>query len=488
MMRRQILTAVIVMVAITILTGFAYPLAVMAVAQVGFHHQANDSLVKQNGTVVGSSLIGQNFLDKDGNPLPQYFQPRPSRPAAAVTTPPTAAPPTSVRPTPTSSATSPASASPTPTPYATPADPYCVPVQATDKDDNPVVDSHGNPVYQKNNDGTYVCNSNTVPERAIAYRQLNGLQADAKVPVDAVTASGSGFDPDISIANADLQAPRVAKARNLPLATVMALISSHTASRSSGSSGRRGSTCSTSTWRSTPPLTESQWPMMTVLVADPDQHSRRLMTAALRHAGYVVETARSASQIDSLLRRRHIGAVILDPAETDPVATSSRHCEPKPTLPSSSSVTPVASGTRLPCSTPAPTTTSPSQSAPRNCWPGSACVFRRLPRPDTEAAPISTPDFTIHLTDRRWIRHNGTEVRLTPIEWRLVEMLVGHPGHLVPHAELLQGVWGPSADQQDQLPPGANGSNPPQGRAGAGTPPLLHHRPRPRIAVRPGRW
>ena len=78
MLRRQILTAVIMMVAITVLVGFAYPLVVMGIGQIGFHRQANDSLVKQDGKVVGSSLLGQNFLDKDGNPLPQYFQPRPS--------------------------------------------------------------------------------------------------------------------------------------------------------------------------------------------------------------------------------------------------------------------------------------------------------------------------------------------------------------------------------------------------------------------------
>ncbi len=72
-----------------------------------------------------------------------------------------------------------------------------------------------------------MCNPNTVPQRAIAYRQLNGLAADAPVPVDAVTASGSGLDPDISIANADDQAARVAAARSLPLARVMALIDAH---------------------------------------------------------------------------------------------------------------------------------------------------------------------------------------------------------------------------------------------------------------------
>ena len=88
-------------------------------------------------------------------------------------------------------------------------------MQATDKDGNDVTDSAGNPVYEKNKDGSYVCDPNTVPERTLAYRALNGLAADVKVPVDAVTSSASGLDPQISVANARLQAARVAKARNL---------------------------------------------------------------------------------------------------------------------------------------------------------------------------------------------------------------------------------------------------------------------------------
>ena len=70
-----------------------------------------------------------------------------------------------------------------------------MPVQATDKDGNDVTDSAGNPVYEKNKDGSYVCDPNTVPERVIAYRALNGLAADVKVPVDAVTASALGPRP-----------------------------------------------------------------------------------------------------------------------------------------------------------------------------------------------------------------------------------------------------------------------------------------------------
>ena len=124
-------------------------------------------------------------------------------------------------------------------PFATPDDPYCVPMDA--KTGNPV---YSPPIttgddYAKNKDGTYVCDPNTAPERAIAYRQLNGLDAKALVPVDAVTDSFSGLDPDISVANADLQAARVAKARNLPVSTVMSIVKSHTDGRRFGFIGEK---------------------------------------------------------------------------------------------------------------------------------------------------------------------------------------------------------------------------------------------------------
>ncbi len=240
MIRRQLITALIATVVMTVALGFVYPLVVTGIAQVAFHHKANDSLVKVNGKVVGSSLLGQNFTDKDGNPLPQYFQPRPSAAGTGYDASSSSASnlgpsnPNLIGNIPGVSITDKTNA------YATPADPYCVPVQATDKDGNDVTDKAGNPVYEKNKDGSYVCDPNTVPERAIAYRTLNGLAANAKVPVDAVTASASGLDPDITIANADLQAQRVATARHLSLATVMAQVKAHTGGRDLGFLGEKG--------------------------------------------------------------------------------------------------------------------------------------------------------------------------------------------------------------------------------------------------------
>jgi K+-transporting ATPase ATPase C chain len=179
----QHLAAVRALIVLTIITGVIYPLAVMGVAQVAFHRQANGSLVSYHGKTVGSSLLCQEFTDAKGNPLPQYFQPRPSN--AAVTTDKT--------------------------------DYGCDPLASGATNLGP-----NNPVLVK---------------KINAYRQqvaqFNGL-SPASVPPDAVTASGSGLDPDISPAYAYLQANRVAKARGLLPATVRALVTSHVQGRNLG--------------------------------------------------------------------------------------------------------------------------------------------------------------------------------------------------------------------------------------------------------------
>ena len=76
-MRRQLVTGLLMTIAMIVLVGLVYPLAVTGVAQL-FKGKADGSFVKRNGKVVGSSLLGQNFTDKDGNPILRYFQSRPS--------------------------------------------------------------------------------------------------------------------------------------------------------------------------------------------------------------------------------------------------------------------------------------------------------------------------------------------------------------------------------------------------------------------------
>jgi K+-transporting ATPase ATPase C chain len=182
MLRRQLFTALKVTVALLVLTCGVYPATVWAVGRVAFKHQADGSFVTANSKVVGSALIGQSFSDKDGNPLPKYFQPRPS--AAGDGYDPT---------------------------------------------------SSGGSQLGPSNPKLW----DAVKTRVIAYRQLNGLADNATVPVDAVTASGSGLDPDVSIANAMDQAPRVAKERGLPVATVRKLVQSHTNGRQWGVLGEK---------------------------------------------------------------------------------------------------------------------------------------------------------------------------------------------------------------------------------------------------------
>ena len=174
-MRRMLWTAIALTIVMTVLTGLAYPLAVTGIAQGLFHHQANGSLVAgTDGQPVGSELIGQSFADARGNPLPQWFQPRPSAAGTGYD----------------GMSSGAANLGPT----------------------NPALIS-------------------AVRQAATAYRVFNGLPPGTAVPSDAVTSSGSGLDPEISVANARLQAPRVAAARRLPLPQVQQMIDTATVGR-----------------------------------------------------------------------------------------------------------------------------------------------------------------------------------------------------------------------------------------------------------------
>lgn len=177
---RQFRPAIVMMAIMTVLTGLIYPLVITGIGQVVFPFQANGSLLtRSDGTVVGSTLIGQTFT------APKYFHPRPS---VTVSTEPT----------------------PVPAPYN-------------------AANSSASNAGPTNKDFI-----RTVGDRANAYRKENNLASDAQVPVDAVTASGSGLDPNISPANAALQAPRVAQARGMPVANVQALVTRYTEGRTLG--------------------------------------------------------------------------------------------------------------------------------------------------------------------------------------------------------------------------------------------------------------
>jgi potassium-transporting ATPase KdpC subunit len=233
---RHLIASIVMLLVLTVVVGFGYPLVVTGLSQLFFHKQANGSLIYRDGKLVGSELLGQEFTDSKGNPLPQYFQPRPSAAGAGYDGSSSGA--TNLGPSNplligfvagvnTVGLNGRPSAA---NPFATKADPACVPVSPQG---TPVTSPAPGQKYAMTG-GSYVCDPNTVPERAIAYRQLNGLAANAPVPVDAVTASGSGLDPDISVQNALDQAPRVARARHLPVAQVIALVHRHTQGREWG--------------------------------------------------------------------------------------------------------------------------------------------------------------------------------------------------------------------------------------------------------------
>lgn len=170
-MRAQLFAAVRAVLVFSVLCGVLYPLAVTAVSQVAFGDEADGSLVEHDGRVVGSGLIGQAFEGVE------WFH---SRPSAAG--------------------------------------------------DGYDAMSSGASNLGPTNDELL----DTVAERVRDYRKANGLDDDVEVPADAVTASGSGLDPHISVANARLQAPRVAEARGMRVEDVIALVEAYTDGRSLG--------------------------------------------------------------------------------------------------------------------------------------------------------------------------------------------------------------------------------------------------------------
>jgi potassium-transporting ATPase KdpC subunit len=176
-MLKQIRPAIVMIIVMTAITGLAYPLGMTGIAQLVFPHQANGSLVYENGKVIGSALIGQNFTSA------KYFHSRPS-----ATTEPDPKDPTKT----------------VPVPYAA---------------DNSAGSNLG-PTAQP-----------LVDRVKADAAKLHNENPAAPVPVDLVTTSASGLDPDITPAGAYFQVPRVAKARGLPQDQVRQLVEDNTEGR-----------------------------------------------------------------------------------------------------------------------------------------------------------------------------------------------------------------------------------------------------------------
>jgi two-component system KDP operon response regulator KdpE len=184
--------------------------------------------------------------------------------------------------------------------------------------------------------------------------------------------------------------------------------------------------------------------MTTVVVADPDERSRRLVTAALRHGGYAVALAHDDKHILSLLGRRFVGAIVLDPTLGDG-AESVNDLRLRTDVPiivvselreEHDKVTMLDAGADDYLCKPI---------AVEEFLARLRSALRRTTPRDIHEEAVVTPDFTIHLSDRRLLRTDGTVVRLTPTEWRLLDVLTEHAGHLVSQSHLLERVWGPSA-------------------------------------------
>jgi potassium-transporting ATPase KdpC subunit len=177
---RQLIAALRGLLLFTVICGIIYPLVMLGIGQVAFHHQVNGSLVSYKGRVVGSSLLCQEFVDAKGNPLPQYFQPRPSDAILA----------------------------------GAKNDYGCDPRYSSASNLGP---------------------DNPVQVQLVKQRQQQIAKFDhvsvASIPANAVTASGSGLDPDISPQNADIQVDRVAAARHVSPAAIMALVRQYTQGR-----------------------------------------------------------------------------------------------------------------------------------------------------------------------------------------------------------------------------------------------------------------
>ncbi|MGH3254854.1 MAG: potassium-transporting ATPase subunit KdpC [Streptosporangiaceae bacterium] len=167
----------------TVICGFVYPLVMLGIGQAAFHNKVNGSLVSYKGQVVGSGLLCQEFVDAKGNPLPQYFQPRPSD--AIVS--------------------------------GVKGDYGCDPLYSSASNLGPT-----NPVEIKD-----------IQSEEQAISAFDRVPV-SHIPADAVTASGSGLDPDITPANAYLQVDRIAAARHLPPSEVRNLVTQNITGRTLG--------------------------------------------------------------------------------------------------------------------------------------------------------------------------------------------------------------------------------------------------------------
>ncbi|RYF47493.1 MAG: potassium-transporting ATPase subunit KdpC [Cytophagaceae bacterium] len=192
-MLKQLRPAIVSVLAFTLFTGLLFPALITLISQVLMPAQANGSLIKRNGQVIGSRLIGQGFSK------PQYFHPRPSAAGSGYD----------------GAASGGSNLGPT---------------------SNKLINGIPDDPKTKDSDEAFA----GIKQLAASYRTENALSPQTQLPADAVTRSASGLDPHISPENARLQAPRVAKARGMALEEVKGLIARNTQNRALGVLGEAG--------------------------------------------------------------------------------------------------------------------------------------------------------------------------------------------------------------------------------------------------------
>lgn len=184
--------------------------------------------------------------------------------------------------------------------------------------------------------------------------------------------------------------------------------------------------------------------MSTVLILDADPVSRRRTASAMRYGGFDAKIARNLRGAQQVLRRNRYAALVVDPGEGSAAAQTIEQLRAQtdaPIIAVSVSDDPRDKIGLLDAGAD-DYLTVPFD--PEDLLARIRAVSRRVPQLEDER-PIVTPDFTMYLADRRLIRRDKTEVSISAIEWRLIEVLAQHMGHLVTREELLASVWGPQA-------------------------------------------
>ena len=184
--------------------------------------------------------------------------------------------------------------------------------------------------------------------------------------------------------------------------------------------------------------------MSTVLILDADHVSRRRTISAMRYGGFETTSARNVTDAHRLLRRNRYAAIIVDPgigADAQSRIEELRAHTDAPIIAVSASFDQPYKIALLDAGAD-DYLTRPFD--PEELIARVRAVSRRVPQLD-DAHPIVTADFTMHLADRRLFRNDKTEIALSPTEWRLIEVLARHSGHLVSREEVLRSVWGPHA-------------------------------------------